>query len=337
MRQGTGLSRQYSIELSMQVNQHVKMTFDSQKSVNMDELIGRLFRNRKSISAKRGGVLLRKESKEIPDYDRELLMDDRTVYRMERRRKLNLVEDKEDAEYTKKLRQFKQSKVKEYHQWSLICEQELYYNIASQKMAIANQESWIIFIPLSFFSQIFSKFSKNLYSSVNKCLLVKNRLFGDAKLSLDLIAKLLGTFSIVEMKRGEQFRETKPGVKDGQYFYILCSGAVKVTEYPARKALKNLDVDQTDYKYPTTTNYLVNNSSTNKPFRPSNSHILLESFSVLNSTSLLPASECQPTTATLDLLYTVDSQSARLLKLPAWHIGRHVSRDADLQTRVCRP
>lgn len=190
MRQDTGLSRQYSIELSMQVNPNVKMTFDSQKSVNMDELIGRLFRKRKGISAKRGGVLLRKKSKEITDYDRELLMDDRTVYRMERRRKLNLVEDKEDAEYTNKLREFKQSKVKEYNKWSLIGEQELYYNIASQKMAIANQESWILFIPLSFYTQIFSKFSKNLYSSVNKSLLVKNRLFGDAKLSLDLIAKL---------------------------------------------------------------------------------------------------------------------------------------------------
>lgn len=137
------------------------------------------------------------------------------------------------------------------------------------------------------------------------------------------------------MKRGEQFRETKPGVKDGQYFYILCSGAVKVTEYPARKLLKNLDVDQTDYKYSTTTNYLAKHPTSNKPVRPSNSHILLESFSVLNSTSLLPASEGQSTTATLDLLYTVDSQTARLLKLPAWHIGKYMARDVDLQTRVC--
>ena len=318
----------------MKMNENIRMDFDFNKAGNMDEIISRLFNKRRGLNNKRGGLFIKRISKEQTTYDRESLLDDEMTYRMGQRRKLIMKSSLESPAFQNKLNQFKQSRVASHSEGALVGEQELYFNIVSQKMTVALQDTWIIYIPQIFYAQAFSKLTKDHYSRLSRNLFVENGLFGCAKLSVDLIAALLGSFAEVTMRRGEQIRESRGSAKEGQYVYVLCDGSVKVSV--ARTNGSSQDVkDQVVSRLDLSRAEFLKNRPRGAGCGPKNTHeMLLESFSVINPAALLEVKDANFEKDLLELVYTVESLNAQLLKIPAWIVNRFLNNNQMLNERL---
>ena len=339
--EGAGLAAQEASYMDKQMQESIlqsrrntKLTLKFQAGSRIEDIIDRMFHvgyNKKSPQKR---ALQRGMTKDQTSLEADCFMNIEDAYSIEPRRKLYSKNTQKDEHYLKKLVNFQSSKVAILGKGAFIGDQELYYNVEAHKMYVCDKPSLLIYIPKAFYYQMFIQQKKAYFSDINKSLLLKNSLFGNLGLNLEMVAYLFASYSLVTLRRGERLLKTRNKGSSCSFFYILISGIVKVhldkvtSQQTLMEGHEALTAKEDNDLGPL---QIYRRKVIDK--KPK-TYLLLEPHSVIFLEELLKTEEdpCDPLVE--DLLFTAETVEATLIKIPAWIMTEYVRTSAELKDRA---
>lgn len=313
---------------------NTKLTLTFNAGAKVDDIIDRMFiKTQKTVSGNKRS-LQRAHSTDQGGLELEQFLNTGETYSMEPRRKLYSKNTQRDDHYIKKLNNFLTSKLASYGKGSFVGEQELYYNIEAQKTYVCEKPSKIIFIPKSFYYQVFIKLKKYYFAQMNRNLFVNNGLFGNLGMNLDVVTILIGSFAKTTIKRGDVLHRATNSSTDSSFFFILIEGTLRVDLLPKDMTPDVGNKFGVDSQRSKDEHESIEKYRKKVPQRNSQTCILIEPFSVIFVDELLKKEEDCAGISIGNLIYTAESVEVTLLKLPSWVFTESVRNNRDLKDRI---